>query len=161
MSGVALFRPYALPAEGGCRCGALRFRVTAQPIATAACHCRGCQRMSGSAFSTTLMVPGEGFEVLAGAPVLGGMKNPALQHMHCAECLSWVFTRIEGAPFLNVRAVMLDDPSGFVPFVETCTAERLPWAETPAPHKYESFPPDEAFGPLLAEYATQIASQES
>ncbi len=164
MTGGASDRPVpralALPADGGCRCGALRFRVTEQPIASAACHCRGCQKMSGSAFSTTLMVPVTGFTLLQGAVVQGGMKSPDLMHIHCAECLAWVFTRIPGMEFLNLRPTRLDDPSGFVPLMETCTSEKLPWAETPARHTFEHFPPSEAFGPLLEEYATLIASEE-
>lgn len=156
----AVPKPLTLPAEGGCRCGALRFRVTAQPIASAACHCRGCQKMSGSAFSTTLMVPLGGFEVTQGDPVVGGMKAPELQHMHCPDCLSWVFTRLPGMEFLNLRAVMLDDASGFVPFLETCTSEKLPWAETAARHTFEHFPPREAYGSLLAEYAALMAPEE-
>ncbi|WP_127110477.1 GFA family protein [Pararhodobacter zhoushanensis] len=154
-------KPYALPAEGGCRCGALRFRVTAQPIMSAVCHCTGCQRMSGGAFSTTLMVPVTGFEVTEGTPVRGGTKKPGLVHNHCPECLSWVFTRIEGVDaFLNLRATMLDEASGFVPFIETYTSEKLAWVETPAPHTYETFPPMDAFPALLGDYATLIASEE-
>jgi hypothetical protein len=42
-----------LPIEGGCRCGRVRFRLAEQPWLEAACHCRGCQRMTASAFSTT------------------------------------------------------------------------------------------------------------
>ena len=50
-----------LPIEGGCRCGRVRFRLSEQPWLEAACHCRGCQRMTASAFSTTLVVPEAGF----------------------------------------------------------------------------------------------------
>jgi hypothetical protein len=46
-----------LPIEGGCRCGRVRYRLTEQPWLEAACHCRGCRRMTASAFSTTLVVP--------------------------------------------------------------------------------------------------------
>jgi len=42
-----------LPWEGGCRCGAVRLRVTKPPLLTGICHCTGCRRMSGSAFSLT------------------------------------------------------------------------------------------------------------
>lgn len=56
-------------------------------------------------------------------------------------------------PFVNVRATMLDDAHWFVPFIETCTSEALPWAKTGAMHSFAAFPPMEAFGPLLAEFA--------
>ena len=52
-----------LPSDGGCRCGRLRFRLTEVPWLETAFHCRGCQRMTASASSTTLVVPegGMGF----------------------------------------------------------------------------------------------------
>ena len=64
-----------LPIEGGCRCGRVRFRLTERPWLEAACHCRGCQRMTASAFSTTLVMPDGGFAVIAGQPVIGGMHG--------------------------------------------------------------------------------------
>ena len=42
-------QPVALPAEGGCRCGRVRFQITVAPLLVMACHCRGCQSMTGSA----------------------------------------------------------------------------------------------------------------
>jgi hypothetical protein len=54
---------------------------------------------------------------------------------------------------VNLRATMLDDHSWFVPYVETCTAEGLPWAKTGAKHSFQNIPPNEAFAPLVAEYA--------
>ena len=140
-----------LPAEGGCRCNRVRFRITAPPLFTAACHCTGCQKMSSSAFSLTAAVPQDGFEVIAGETVIGGMHGE-LQHHFCAWCMSWMFTRAEMMPFINVRPTMLDDPSWFVPFIETVTKEKLPWAATPAQRSYEGFPPMEEFGELLSAY---------
>ena len=146
-----------LPAEGGCRCGALRVRVTTQPINTAVCHCTGCQRMSGGAFSTTAMIPLEGFDVIAGTPVVGGLKGPDIHHQHCPECLSWVFTTFGSErPFVNLRAVMLDDTSWFVPFVESWTSEKLSWVDVNAAHSFPQFPPTEARAALMAEFATTL-----
>ena len=142
-----------LPLDGGCRCGALRFRVEVAPLMTAACHCRGCQRMTGSAFSLTAMVAAEGFSVTRGEPVLGGLKG-GTWHQFCPECLSWLFTRPEGVEaFVNVRATLFDDPDWFEPFIETCTAERLPWAMTPARHSFAGFPPPEEYDAMIAAFA--------
>jgi hypothetical protein len=145
----------ALPAEGGCRCARLRFRVSVPPLMTAVCHCRGCQRMSGAPFSTTAIIPSRGFAVLAGATVTGGIKGPDLNHFHCPDCLSWVFTRVVGLEdqFVNVRATLFDDPSWFEPYIETCTASKLPWVHVPAVHSFEGFPDMEAYAGLVAEYA--------
>jgi len=55
--------------------------------------------------------------------------------------MTWMFTRLPGMDFfVNVRATMFDDVSWFTPFVETWTAEKLPWATTPAVHSFEQLP---------------------
>ncbi|MBZ6076474.1 GFA family protein [Microvirga puerhi] len=139
--------------EGGCRCGRLRFRVTSRPLITMACHCTGCQRMTASAFSLSTLYPSDGFEILQGEPVIGGLHGTS-RHFFCAFCMSWVFTRPAGLDDLvNVRSTMFDDAHDFVPFVETYTSEMLPWAKTPAPHSFEKFPPAEKFPELLAAFA--------
>ncbi len=154
-------RRMTLPAEGGCRCGQLRFRIKRHPMATSVCHCTGCQRMSGSAFSTTAIVPGDAFEVIAGKSVLGGLRGAEIHHHHCPDCLSWVFTRVEGMDqFVNVRATMLDDASWFSPFIETYSSEMLPWVTTPAVHSFEKFPDFESYAGLIAEYAASLESEE-
>jgi hypothetical protein len=140
-------------ADGGCRCGGVRFRVSGDPIFTAACHCRGCQRMSGSAYSVSAAYPAAQFEVTAGDPVLGGMKG-ATRHFFCPDCMSWMFTRPDGMDdFVNVRSTLLDVPPGHPPFLETFTSEQLPWARTGAVHSFETFPDPERFEPLVAEFA--------
>ena len=142
-----------LPAEGGCRCGAVRFRVTRAPLLTMACHCRGCQRMSGSAFSLSAAIPDEGFEVLQGETVAGG-TDKAFGHRFCPECLSWVWTKhpmMEG--FTNLRSTMLDDPSWVRPYAETFRSEGLPFVETGAIRSFPGFPGMEEYPALLAAYA--------
>jgi hypothetical protein len=145
-----------LPWEGGCRCGAVRIRITKPPLITGACHCTGCRRMSGSAFSLTVSVPGDGLEVTQGEPVPGGLQGPVSHHFHCADCKSWLFTRAEGMDwFVNVRAGALDDDGWVVPFIELWTREKLPWATTPARHSFETVPAPAGFGPLMQAFAEQ------
>ena len=147
-----------IPQEGGCRCGQVRLKISAAPIITMACHCTGCQKMSSSAFSLSAAIPAEGFEVIAGEPVIGGLHG-ATRHYFCPHCLTWMFTRPEVMDwFVNLRSTMLDDTSGVAPFVETFTSEKLPWAATSAVHSYEAFPPMEAFGGLIEEFAARTAS---
>lgn len=145
----------SLPQEGQCRCGQVRFRISASPLLTMACHCTGCQRMSSSAFSLSAAIPSEGFAVTHGEPVVGGLHG-AVRHFFCAHCMSWLFTRPDGFDqFVNVRVTMLDDPSWFSPFIETYTSEKLPWATTSAKHGFDRFPAPEQYGMLVAEYAAQ------
>ena len=96
--------------------------------------------MTASAHSLTLTVPAAGFRVTQGEPVIGGLHGPT-RHFGCGHCLSSVFTRPEGMDgFVNLRATMLDQQGWFVPFVEVRRDEMLPWAGTPAPHRYPSDP---------------------
>lgn len=139
--------------EGGCRCGRVRFRVSGAPMCTMACHCTGCQRMTGSAFSLSSLYPADQFTLLQGEPVIGGLHG-ATRHFHCDYCMSWLFTRPEGLDGLvNLRTTMLDAPPADPPFLETWTAEALPWVKTGAAHSYEAFPPPDAFAPMIAEFA--------
>ncbi|MEI5680837.1 MULTISPECIES: GFA family protein [unclassified Mesorhizobium] len=138
--------------EGGCRCGQVRFKVSAAPLVTMACHCTGCQKMSSSAFSLSAAIPADGFEVTQGEPVIGGLHG-ASKHYFCPHCMSWMFTRPEGMDwFVNLRSPLLDDTDGMAPFIETWTSEKLPFAETGAPHSYEALPPMEAYEGLMREY---------
>jgi len=147
-----------LPWNGGCRCGQVRFRISAPPLVTGACHCTGCQRMTASAFSLSAAIPSDGFSVTAGEPVIGGLHG-ATHHYFCPHCMSWMFTRPEDLDwFVNVRVTMLDDPSWFEPFVETWTSEKLPWVTTPAVHSFETLPPIEAWEGLVKDYAERFSS---
>lgn len=149
-------RPESLPIEGACRCGATRVRLSAAPRMTAACHCRGCQKMSSSAYSLTAMVPAEGFEVIEGEVVVGGARSPELRHFFCPDCMTWMFTRITGLDALvNIRPTLLEDCSWFTPFIETMTREKLDWAETPARHRFDGFPEMADFEALLDAFAQQ------
>jgi hypothetical protein len=146
-----------LPSEGGCRCGRVRLRINAVPLLTMACHCTGCQRMTGSAYSVSAAIPADGFEVIQGEPVIGGLHG-ASRHYFCPHCMSWMFTRPEGLDaFVNVRATMLDDTRWFAPYVETWTSEKLPWASTGARHSYEQIPAMEELLLRSQEYAAQQA----
>jgi hypothetical protein len=112
--------------------------------------------MTASAFSLSVLVPAEGFELTKGEPVIGGLHGPDLHHYCCGHCMSWMYTRSDRLPGLvNLRVTMLDDPQWFVPFIETYTSEKLPWATTPAVHSFERFPPFEQLPALLQDYAAR------
>jgi hypothetical protein len=142
-----------LPAEGGCRCGRVRLKMSAPPLLTMACHCTGCQRMSGSAYSLSAAIPSDAFAITLGEPVIGGMHG-ASRHFFCPHCMSWMFTRPEGLDwFVNLRPTMLDEPGWYTPFIETWTREKLPWASTPAVHSYEALPAMEDYEQLTRDFA--------
>src|SRR5215510_12975677 len=75
---------------------------------------------------------------------------PALQ--------DWMFTRPHGMDFfVNIRATMLDDHAWYAPFVEVYTAEKLPWATTPAVHSFATQPDLEGYRPLVEAFAREGA----
>lgn len=150
----------AMRATGSCRCGQVEFEVTAPPLMTMACHCRGCQRMTGSAYSLSAAIPAQGFRVTRGEPVIGALHGPT-RHFYCAHCKSWLFTRPEGMDFfVNVRPTMLAEAVWTQPFIETCTSEKLAWASTPARHSFAQYPAPDLYQPLMAEFADYLSSSQ-
>lgn len=142
-----------LPWEAGCRCGQVRMTISAPPLVTMACHCVGCQRMTASAYSLSVLLPENGFEITRGEPVVGGMHASPI-HYFCPHCMSWIFTRFdEASPFVNLRATMLDDATWFEPFIESCVDEKLPWVTLPVTHSYAQFPTMEDHETLVREFA--------
>ena len=139
--------------EGRCRCNGVRFMLAGAPLITMACHCTGCQRMTGGAFSLSTLYPSEALTITAGEPVLGGMRG-ATRHYFCPDCMSWLFTRPEGLDeYVNVRSPMLTDAPAHRPFMEAWTRERLPWGSTGALRSFETVPPPESIADLLADFA--------
>ena len=144
-----------LPWEGGCRCGQVRVKVSAAPLLSMACHCTGCQRMTGSAYSLSLAIPEAGFAVTAGEPVAGGLHG-AIGHFFCPHCLSWVFTQA-GPGMINVRSTMLDDAGWVRPYAEFCTDEAFEWARTGAMRSYPKFPQLSEWPALMQAFAAEGA----
>ena len=141
------------PQEGSCRCSRVRFSVSEAPVITMACPCTGCQKMTSSAFSLSALFPASAFTVTQGCPVTGGLHG-ADRHYMCPHCMSWLFTRPHGIDeFVNVRATLLDNASGYVPFMETWTSEKLPWTTTPAVESFAQLPEPQDFPRLMQAYA--------
>jgi len=146
-----------LPQEGSCRCGRVRLRISRAPLLTTACHCTGCQKMSSSAYSLSAAIPADGFEVVEGEPVIGGLHGVS-RHYFCAYCMTWMFTRPEGVDFfVNVRSTMLAEPASFPPYMETFTSEKLPWVTTSAQRSFPTYPAMEEYDGLMKGYAATIA----
>lgn len=145
-----------LPSGGTCRCSTIRFELLAAPIMTVACHCRDCQRMTSSAFSLTAMVPAHGFKITKGEPVERSLPNSLRHHFFCPDCMTWLFTKMEGVDArINMRPTLCDDASWVKPFIETMTRDKLPWAATSAVHSFDGFPAPDEFQSLQARFASE------
>ena len=120
-------RDWQLPWTGGCRCGRVRLRISAPPLLSMACHCTGCQTMSASAFSLSIAIPTQGFEVVSGEPVIGGLHGADSHHYFCPHCKSWMFTRAEGLdPCRKLRTTLLYRHAAPAPAA-------TPWRTPPTP----------------------------
>jgi hypothetical protein len=115
---------------GGCLCGAVRYTTTAEPLMSAVCHCRDCQRFTGSAFGALIAVPKEALTFTGTMKTFispGGSGKPVLRHF-CPECGSSIAEETGSAPgavVLNVGT--LDNPKSIVPVLEVFADDALPW----------------------------------
>ena len=127
--------------------------LTAEPFLTFACHCGGCQKMMASAFSLTAKAPADGFRVIAGAPVLGGLQTE-IAHYYCQHCKSCLYSKLPGQEgVLNIRMALFEGLKDEAPFLDVFLDEKLPWVQPSAPRQYQHAPaPDEMPG-LLRDYA--------
>jgi hypothetical protein len=121
--------------EGGCSCGTVRYRLTAEPLFVHCCHCLNCQRQTGSAFVVNLLIEADRVESVAGelhavdAPRDG--DAPPQRIFRCPVCEVAVYSVYSDPAVLFVRAGTLDDPSSVEPDVHIFTRSKLPWVAIP------------------------------
>jgi len=121
---------------GGCACGAVRFRLMAPPMFVHCCHCRDCQRQTGSAFVLNALIEAERVETIAGAPepVLTPSESGRGQQIwRCPDCHVALWSNYGGATDILrfVRIGTLDDPGALPPDVHIYTRSKLPWVRLP------------------------------
>ena len=120
--------------QGGCQCGALRYRIHGEPITTAACHCTDCQMQSGSAFGMSMILREDAFEITKGEPKRftkiadSGVKIDCL---FCDQCGTRIGHSPQDKGTLNLKPGTLDDTSWFTPSVHVWTSSKQPWVVFP------------------------------
>lgn len=120
------------PFEGGCRCGAIRYQCSAEPMMAAFCHCRDCQYASGGPFSSVLIVPSASLALTKGEPrafTLTAESGSDVTREFCGTCGTPLFSKLAANPaFGVVKAATLDDPSWVQPSMHIWTDSAQPWA---------------------------------
>jgi hypothetical protein len=115
---------------GGCLCGAVRYTAEADPTSATVCHCRDCQKFTGSVFAALVLVTKEKLTIegtLKTFSSIGGSGNPILRHF-CPECGSSVAEEPGGRPGIAVLNVgTFDDPAIAKPGREIFCDDGLPW----------------------------------
>ncbi len=133
------------PVEGGCQCGAVRYRLKAGPLSVYNCHCKDCQRFSGSGWSMSMPVRAEDFEQLGGALAryerLADSGRRIVMNF-CAHCHTWLWNEPPAPGLLVVRAGSLDDIDWAAPVGNIWTDSKAAWAEIdPAQVNFAGQPP--------------------
>jgi hypothetical protein len=121
--------------EGGCACGALRYRLNDEPLIVHCCHCLNCQRQTGSAFVINVVIETERVELVSGEPRVVDVPRDdgsAQEIYRCPDCQIAVYSQYTWPQLRYVRAGTLDDPSSASPDVHIFTRSNVPWVELPA-----------------------------
>jgi hypothetical protein len=134
------------PFEGGCACGAIRYKSGAGPAFVGHCHCVDCQKMTGAHMATVAAVPADSFTVERGEPrvyATTGESGKKVYRSFCPECGSTLFSSAEAVPGLYfVEAGSLDDASWLEPAMHIYTSTAQPWARIPEDMpQYPKMPP--------------------
>ena len=121
--------------EGGCACAAVRYRLISRPMFVHCCHCRDCQRQTGSAFVLNALIETDRVSVLCGnpEPITVPTDSGRPHHIYrCPSCKVAVWSVYGGVrKLLFVRVGALDDPAALMPDVHIYVRSKLPWVALP------------------------------
>lgn len=121
--------------EGGCTCGAVRYRLAAPPMFVHCCHCTWCQRETGSAFVLNALIEADRVEVTVGAPAVIDTPSESGQgqRVHrCPSCQIALWSTYSSPRVYFVRVGTLDDPATCPPDIHIFTASKQRWFVLPA-----------------------------
>ena len=117
--------------EGGCACGALRYRLAAEPLFIHCCHCLDCQRQTGSAFSILVAVPREALHIegeLATHVTVGTDTGLEVKRQFCPRCGSPIVSLPDMTPDLAyIKAGTLDNAADLVPEMDVWCDSAQRW----------------------------------
>ncbi|MGQ0581062.1 MAG: GFA family protein [Reyranella sp.] len=131
--------------EGGCTCRQVRYRLTSKPMFVHCCHCRWCQRETGTAFALNAMIEADRVELLAGeveAVNTPSNSGKGQKISRCPKCRIAVWSNYAGAgdAVRFVRVGSLDEPDRMPPDIHIFTMSKQPWVAlpvgTPATHEF-------------------------
>ncbi|HEX4736279.1 MAG TPA: GFA family protein [Allosphingosinicella sp.] len=122
--------------EGGCACGAVRYRLNSAPMFVHCCHCTSCQTETGSAFVINALIESDRVETLAGAPepvMTPSESGRGQQVWRCPSCRVALWSNYGGAKDILrfVRVGTLDQPGALPPDIHIYTRSKLPWVRLP------------------------------
>jgi hypothetical protein len=116
--------------DGGCFCGAVRYRLKSAPMFVNCCHCRDCQRQTGSAFVINGVIEADHIELIKGMPeaVLMPTESGRPHDIYrCPQCRTALWSDYGRRPMRFVRMSTLDEAAAFKPDAHIFTRSKLPW----------------------------------
>ena len=118
--------------QGRCHCGSITYEAEVEPGTVNVCHCRDCQRLTGSAFRANIAAPADRFRILTGKPreyIKTGDSGARRVHAFCDNCGSPVYScAAENPPTYSLRLGALDQPEALGPPArQIWTKRRLSW----------------------------------
>lgn len=134
-----------IPFTGGCRCGAIRYECSAEPLLASNCHCRDCQHIAGSPFVTTALVPKSEFRLTKGELKYYSLRADSgneVRRGFCGECGAALIATLSGYPdIVDVKTLSFDDPSWCRPSLDMYVSSAQPWDHMdPALPKFPKMP---------------------
>jgi hypothetical protein len=122
--------------EGGCTCRQLRYRLSGPPLIVHACHCRWCQRETGTAFATNALYEADRVTHLAGEPDVVVTPSASGKGQRIARCPScrvsiWSNYPQAGPAVRFIRVGTLDEPDQLPPDIHIFTSSKQPWLTLP------------------------------
>ena len=127
---------------GGCHCGAVRYRVSGEPVHVALCHCSDCRKCAGAPMIAWAAFANEDFVHEQGEVTTRNSSGASLRSF-CPRCGTGLFFRNEEAlpGLVDIQSATLDDPDALVPQAQIQVAERIGWmAEAHRLPEFARFP---------------------
>lgn len=117
--------------EGGCLCGAVRYRFDAEPFGAGYCHCSMCRKSSGAPAIAAASVPRGSLVIAQGQEALRRYRSsPAVTRVFCATCGGQLFFDVADEPdSIDVWLGSLDDPGAVPPTFHIYVADKVAWFE--------------------------------
>ncbi|WIM12090.1 GFA family protein [Enhydrobacter sp.] len=122
--------------EGGCTCRHVRYRMTSRPMFVHCCHCRWCQRETGTAFALNAMIEADRVELLSGEVEMvdtPSASGKGQRIWRCPVCRIAVWSNYAGAGdgVRFMRVGTLDEPDRLPPDIHIFTMSKQPWVILP------------------------------
>jgi hypothetical protein len=113
---------------GGCQCGAVRYRLMAEPTGVNICHCRMCQKASGGPFMAFGGVELDRLIWTRGAPAIFASSSIA-ERGFCAECGTPLTYRMRERDRVSVTLGSLDEPAAVAPAIQFGIESKVQWLD--------------------------------